>query len=188
MDLQISGKQIDIGDALRTHVTDRMEASIEKYFDQSVTGHVAFAREGNNFKCDTFIHLSSGISLQSQGDSADIYGAFEIAAEHLEKRVRRYMRRLKDHHKSGRGPIPAADVAYYVIQPTAEEAEEPADLQPVIIAETSEQVKIFSVGEAVMQMDLLDSPVLLFRTEEDGAVNLVYRRKDGNIGWVDTRS
>ena len=188
MELQISGKQIDIGDSLRTHVSDRLESGVEKYFDQSVDGHVAFAREGQDFKCDTNIHLSSGINLQAHGQAGDIYGAFEIAAEHLEKRLRRYKRRLKDHHNNNKDPLPAIAVSSYVIKSDEEQSEEPADLQPVIIAEDSAQMKIMSVGEAVMQMDLASSPVILFKTDEDGAVNVVYRRPDGNIGWIDAKA
>lgn len=187
MEIQISGKQIDVGDALRTHVSDRLETGIEKYFDQSVDGHVAFAREGGDFKCDTNIHLSSGISLQAGGQAGDIYGAFEIAAERLEKRLRRYKRRLKDHHNNNKDPMPAMAVPAFVIKSDETETEEPSDLQPVIIAEDQEHIKILSVGEAVMQMDLIDAPVLLFRTETNGTVNVVYRRPDGNIGWVDTK-
>lgn len=185
MEIQISGKHIDIGDALRTHVSDRLESGIEKYFGQRVDGHVNFAREGSNFKCDANIHLSSGITLQAGGQSHDIYSAFEIAADHLEKRLRRYKRRLKDHHNANKDPLPAVSVASYVIQPEPEQDNEPEDLKPVIVAEDVTQIKILSVGAAVMQMDLSDAPVLLFKTREDGAVNVVYRRADGNIGWID---
>ena len=187
MEIQISGKKIDVGDALRTHVSDRLETNIVKYFDQSVDGHVYFAKEGSDFRCDANIHLSSGISLQAGGQAGDAYGAFDIAAERLEKRLRRYKRRLKDHHNNNKEAMPATAVASYVIQtPEAvEEAEEPGDLQPVIVAEDLTQIKVMSVGEAVMQMDLADTSVLLFRTSDEEAVNVVYRRPDGNIGWID---
>lgn len=187
MEIQISGKKIDVGDALRTHVSDRLETNIVKYFDQSVDGHVYFAKEGSDFKCDANIHLSSGISLQAGGQAADAYGAFDIAAERLEKRLRRYKRRLKDHHNNNKEAMPAMAVASYVIQTTeaVDETEEPGDLQPVIVAEDMTQIKVMSVGEAVMQMDLADTSVLLFRTSGEEAVNVVYRRPDGNIGWID---
>lgn len=184
MEIQISGKKLDVGDALRAHVTDRLEAGIAKYFGQSADGHVSFAREGGDFRCDTNIHLSSGISLQAGGRAADAYGAFDMAAEHLEKRLRRYKRRLKDHHNKNKEVLPALSVASYVIE-ADDTAEEPSDLQPVIIAEDMTQIKIMSVGEAVMQMDLGDKPVLLFRTTGQDPVNVVYRRPDGNIGWID---
>lgn len=184
MEIQISGKQIDVGDALRSHVSDRLEAGIVKYFDQTFDGHVSFAREGNDFKCDTNINLSSGISLQAGGQAGDAYSAFDMAAERLEKRLRRYKRRLKDHHNNNKQALPATSVASYIIQ-ADNDADEPSDLQPVIIAEDMTQIKVMSAGEAVMQMDLVDKPVLLFRTAEGGAVNVVYRRSDGNIGWVD---
>lgn len=188
MEIQISGKHIDIGDALRTHVSDRLEVGIVKYFDQSVDGHVSFTREGQDFKCDTNIHLSSGISLQAGGQAGDIYGAFEIAADHLEKRLRRYKRRLKDHHNTNKDPFPAVSVPTYVIQADNEAEAEPDDLQPVIVAEDVTHIKTLSVGEAVMQMDLADAPVLVFKTGKDGSVNVVYRRADGNIGWIDASS
>lgn len=184
MELQISGKQIDVGDALRSHVSDRLEAGIVKYFDQSVDGHVSFAKEGGDFRCDANIHLSSGISLQAGGQAGDAYGAFDIAAERLEKRLRRYKRRLKDHHNNNKEALPAISVASYVIQAN-NDTEEPSDLQPVIVAEDMTQIKVMSVGEAVMQMDLADQPVLLFRTAGGGSVNVVYRRPDDNIGWID---
>lgn len=184
MEIQITGKKIDVGDALRTHVSDRLEAGIVKYFDQPVDGHVSFAREGSDFRCDANIHLNSGISLQAGGTAGDAYGAFDMAAEHLEKRLRRYKRRLKDHHNNNKEALPATSVASYIIQ-TDDAAEEPSDLQPVIVAENMTQIKIMSVGEAVMQMDLADKSVLLFRTSGDDAVNVVYRRPDGNIGWID---
>lgn len=185
MEIQISGKKIDVGDALRTHVSDRLEAGIVKYFDQPVDGQVSFAKEGGDFRCDANIHLSSGISLQAGGMAGDAYGAFDMAAERLEKRLRRYKRRLKDHHNKNKQALPAMSVASYVIQ-TADVVEEPSDLQPVIIAEDMTQIKIMSVGEAVMQMDLADQSVLLFKTNGEGAVNVVYRRPDGNIGWIDS--
>jgi ribosomal subunit interface protein len=187
MDIQISGKRLDVGDALRAHVSDRLETNIVKYFDQSVDGHVYFAKEGNDFKCDANIHLSSGISLQAGGQASDAYGAFDMAAERLEKRLRRYKRRLKDHHNKHKEAMPATAVASYVIQTTetVDEAEEPGDLQPVIVAEDMTQIKVMSVGEAVMQMDLADTSVLLFKTSDEAALNVVYRRSDGNIGWID---
>lgn len=188
MEIQISGKKLDVGDALRSHVSDRLETNIVKYFDQSVDGHVYFAREGSDFKCDANIHLSSGISLQAGGKAGDAYGAFDMAAERLEKRLRRYKRRLKDHHNNNKEALPATAVASYVIQTgehANDETEEPDDLQPVIVAEDLAHIKIMSVGEAVMQMDLADTSVLLFRTTASDVVNVVYRRADGNIGWID---
>lgn len=188
MDIQISGKQIDIGDALREYVADRLNAGVTKYFDRPVNAHIAFTREGQEFGSNVSVHLSSGISLQASGQSGEIYAAFDAAAERLEKRLRRYKRRLKDHHNSNKSPLPAMAAQAYVIQQGDEQDEEPAGLQPVIIAEDTTQIKTLSVGEAVMQMDLQETQVLLFKNAGNDGLNMVYRRPDGNIGWVDPQN
>jgi ribosomal subunit interface protein len=188
MDIQISGKKIDIGAALREHVSDKLNVGVTKYFDRPVDAHVAFAREGQNFKCDVSVHLSSGISLQASGQSGDIYSAFDVADDRLATRLRRYKRRLKDHHNSNKEPIQAMMAHSYVIQPDDDAQEEPEGLQPVIIAEDTTHIKTLSVGEAVMQMDLQEAPVLLFKNAVSDGLNMVYRRPDGNIGWVDPQN
>lgn len=189
MDLQVSGHQIEVGNALRTHVTDRMAAGVGKYFDNPVDSHVTFSREGFNFRSDVSVHLSSGISLQTQGEAPDIYAAFEQACERLEKRLRRYKRRLKDHHIRAKEPLPRVAAPAFVIQSDEKvEAEEPEDLSPVIVAETTTDIKTLTVGEAVMQMDLSEAPAMLFHNVAHGGLNMVYRRADGNIGWIDPQN
>jgi len=188
MEIQISGKQIDIGDALRVYVTDKLNAGVTKYFDRPVDAHVAFAREGQEFRADVSVHLSSGISLQTSGQTGEIYSAFDMAIERLETRLRRYKRRLKDHHNTNKDPFPAMMAQSYVIQPDDENGEERDGLQPVIIAEDTTDIKTLSVGEAVMQMDLQEAPVLLFKNAANEGLNMVYRRPDGNIGWVDPQN
>lgn len=185
MQIQVSGKQIDIGDSLRTHVTDRVTAGVSKYFDGTVEGFIAFSKEGSDYKCVASVHLSSGISLKASGQAGEIYSSFELAAERLEKRLRRYKRRLKDHHNNNKEPIPALAAAYTVFASSDDNEEESADLQPVIVAEDVTKIKTLTTGEAVMQMDLDEAPVLFFKNRANDRLNVVYQRADGNIGWID---
>ena len=146
-------------------------------------------------RCDCVAHLSSGIVLSSQGGAPDAYGAFDIALEHLEKRIRRYKRRLKNHHNGSKPPLPAETASAYILAPfkgdderEAEPSEADAEPNPVIVAESSEKLREMTVGTAVMQLDLTDKPVLVFRNAAHGGVNVVYRRPDGNVGWIDPSS
>ncbi len=185
MQVNVVGKQIDIGEALRSHVEDRLSRGIGKYFSRPGRAHVFFSREGPDFRCDCTVHLDSGITLQSSGEAGDIYASFEMAADRMEKRVRRYKRRLKSHHAHKKQARKKAQPAStYVIAPQNESEEEPEDLQPVIIAETTTDIQTLSVGEAVMQLDLAESPVVIFFSSATDQLNVVYRRADGNIGWI----
>ncbi len=186
MQIHVSGKQIDIGDALRGHVKSRLDASVAKYFGDSVDGAVVFAREGNFYRADCAVHLKSGMHLHAEGRAADIYASFDQAVDRIEKRLRRYKTRLKEHHGRGAKASPAIPAQSFIIA-DKEEAEEPASLEPLIIAEAPEQVRTLTVGEAVMQLNLADAPALLFRNSAHGALNVVYRRPDGNIGWIDPK-
>ncbi len=186
MQIHISGKSIDTGDALRAHVTDRLNDAVDKYFDRSVDAHVTFSKEGFAFRCDAQVHLSSGMVLQAHGESAEVYAAFDNALERMEKRLRRYKRRLKNHHNSKDSGRAFFDAPSFVIQPDdQDESEDTGNAEPIIIAEETKRVQSLSVGDAVMAMELQDSPVLLFENSAHGKLNLVYRRADGNIGWVD---
>jgi ribosomal subunit interface protein len=185
MQVQISGKNVDVGDSLRRHITDRLEQNVAKYFDGSADGHVTVAREGSEFRVECTVHLSSGIVLQARGQTGDAYVGFDQAADRLEKRLRRYKRRLKDYHAKGNQRIPEFDASRYVIASAAEEGPEPADLNPVIIAEDTTRIQQLSVGEAVMQLDVSEAPFLFFRNVSHGGLNVVYRRDDGNLGWID---
>jgi len=188
MQVNVVGKQIEIGDALRTHVESSLAGGVGKYFDRPGQAQVTFSREGTGFRCDCVVHFDSGIVLQSTGDAADIYASFESASDRMEKRVRRYKRRLKNHHNSHRRqPSPSIAAPTYVIASEADDAEEPESSEPLVIAETTTDVKTLTVGEAVMQMDLADAPALVFRSSAHGGINVVYRRPDGNIGWIDLR-
>ena len=184
----MAGKQIDIGESLRTHVETQIEAAVAKYFDRPAQAQVTFSREGPGFRCDCLIHLDTGMRLQSSGDAIDIYASFDAAADRMEKRLRRYKRRLKEHQNTDRKAVePDFTAPYYVIASGDEAEEETADLQPVIIAETTTDVRKLSVGEAVMQLDLADRPAMVFRNSSHGGLNVVYRRPDGNIGWIDLK-
>lgn len=186
MQIQITGKNIDVGDALRTHIEDRLEGDVAKYFDGVVDGHVTVLKENSEFRCECNLHLSTGMSLQTEGRSGDAHAAFDKAAERLEKRLRRYKRRLKDHHaRSSAKEVAAFDAAAYIIAQEAETAEEPQDLSPPIIAESVERIPDLTVGEAVMKLDISDVPVVVFRNAGHGGMNVIYRRADGNIGWID---
>ncbi|MFN3614180.1 MAG: ribosome hibernation-promoting factor, HPF/YfiA family [Rubrimonas sp.] len=187
MQIQINGKQIDIGDALRTHVEDRVGQAVGKYAERAINGQVTFSRDGHNFKCDAQAHLPTGLVAQASGAAPDIYASFDACLERLEKQLRRYKRRLKDHHADRAEPIEAIAAPAYVIAGADHEDEEsePATLDPVIVAEMTMDIKKVSVGEAVMQMELAHAPFLMFRNERHGGLNVVFRREDGNIGWVD---
>ncbi len=185
MDVSVIGKHIDIGDALKQHVEQRLTDGVGKYFDRPGQAQVTFSKEGIGFRCDCSAHLDSGIQLNSSGQATDIYASFETAAERMEKRVRRYTRRLKNHHSHRRQPIESVIAPAYVIAAEEDAAEEVEGTEPVIVAETTTYVSTLTVGEAVMQMDLADSPALVFKNTAHGGLNVVYRRPDGNIGWID---
>ncbi|MEO1494664.1 MAG: ribosome-associated translation inhibitor RaiA [Pseudomonadota bacterium] len=187
MHIQINGKQIDVGEALSQHVEDSLSAAIAKYFDRPVDATVTFSRDAHAFRCDAHVHLPTGLTAQSSARANDVYAAFDQGAERIEKQLRRYKRRLKDHHQTRAKPVDVFDAQAYVLEAVdvKEETEEPDSLQPVIVAEMTQSIQALSVGEAVMQMELADKPFLIFRNEANDGVNIVFRRDDGNIGWVD---
>lgn len=185
MQVQVSGHHLDVGDALRTHATERLEAAVTKYFDRPVDGQVTFTKQGHEFRADCAAHLSSGLRVNAQGSANEVYASFEAALERLEKRLRRYKRRLKNHNNHNKVELPAESYPSFVIEAGDEHAEIAEDAQPVIIAEGTTSIPVLSVGDAVMQMDLSDAPFVVFRSGTAGGLNLVYRRPDGNIGWID---
>lgn len=189
MRIQVSGKQIDVGDALRTHVEDRLNEAVGKYFDRPVDAVVTFCRDRHEFIADSSVHLPTGMTVQATARSEEIYASFEGAVERMEKQLRRYKRRLRDHHRDRQGgPIEAVDAPSYILRGEEAEGDEPDSLQPVIVAEMETRVPSLSVGEAVMQMELAGERLLVFRNDAHGGVNVVYRRDDGNIGWIDPRN
>ena len=182
MVLRISGKNMDIGDAFRSHIEAGLDEALAKYFDGGHDGHVTVTKEGSGFTCESIVRLDTGITLQASGKSADPRAAFDIALEHLEKRLRRYKRRLKDHH--GRA---AHQSSVYVLK-TPEEDEVEEDFNPAIIAESTTSLKSLSLDQAVVELDLTQMEVLVFKNAGNGEINVVHRRQDGNIGWIDPSS
>jgi ribosomal subunit interface protein len=197
MRIQVTGRQVDVGDALRTRIEEEFEIGVTKYFGRPTGGAVTVSRNGVGFECDALVHLSSGISLQAHGHGGDAHAAFDNALEKITKRVRRYKRRLKNHHNTQKSPLPAEDAPAYVLAPIQEDthedddsefngaAEGPPDPAPLVIAEATTPIRTMAVSTAVLQLELSDSPALLFRNPNHGGLNMVYKRADGNVGWVD---
>jgi ribosomal subunit interface protein len=190
MRIQVSGKHIDIGEALRGHAEARIGEVVGKYAERPVEAIVTFSRDRHEFVSDCSLHLATGLTVQAKARAGEIYAAFDAASERMEKQLRRYKRRLKDHHRARQFPIEAGDAASYILAGGADDSDEaePETLQPVIVAEMETRVPFLSVGEAVMQMELAGSGLLVFRNDAHGGVNVVYRRDDGNIGWIDPRN
>ncbi|MFO1107420.1 MAG: ribosome-associated translation inhibitor RaiA [Amaricoccus sp.] len=190
MRIQVSGKQIDIGDALRLHVEDRLMETVGKFFDRPVDAVVTFSKDRHEFISDSSVHLSTGMTVQAKARAGEVYASFESAVDRMEKQLRRYKRRLKDHHRNRENPIESIDAPSYILAggELDEDYTEPETLQPVIIAEMETRVPSLSVGEAVMQMELAGAHLLVFRNDAHGGVNVVYTRDDGNIGWIDPQN
>jgi ribosomal subunit interface protein len=196
MQVQVTGKHVDVGEALRTRVANELSNSIAKYFDRSGGGaDVVVSREGNAFKVDCAVTLASGQQLTTHGVGGDAHLAFDAALEKMSKRVRRYKNRLKSHHGQALAARQAESAAYFVIAASdfEEEEEEPAVVdgiegtfaEPMIIAETERPIRSMTVSMAVMELDLTEGQTIVFRNAAHGGLSVVYRRPDGNIGWVD---
>ncbi len=186
MRYKITGKHIDIGEALQTHVKQELNEVVSKYAERPTDANIVFSRDAHEFVCEATVHLSTGLTAQARASATEIYAAFDSCGEKMEKQLRRYKRRLKNHHRERSEPVAHFGAATYILAATEDnEAAEPESLQPVIIAEMESRVPSISVGEAVMQMELAEAPVLVFRNEKHGGVNVVYRRDDGNVGWID---
>jgi ribosomal subunit interface protein len=189
MSFRISGKKLDIGDALRERVNARIAEALGKYFDGGYSGHVTLSREGFGFRTECAIHLDSKITLHAEGMAADAYASADQAALRIEKRLRRYHRRLKDHRPERQDDHGSIDAASYVIAAPEEESEADIDaFTPVIIAESTTALKLQSVSDAVAQLDMTGAPVVVFRHAAHGGINVVYRRGDGHFGWIDPQS
>ncbi|HET7211627.1 MAG TPA: ribosome-associated translation inhibitor RaiA [Methyloceanibacter sp.] len=183
MTIQVTGKNMDVGEALRSYVQDRVAHTVEKFTGRETTGHVRIEKEHGEFRTGCTIHLWQGMSLEAHGTAPDAYQSADRACERLEKRVQRYTRRLK--RRGGETPRKETQAADYVIQVPPESREERDEDNPVIIAEAEMPVHEMAVSDAVMQMDLSDRSVVVFRNASHGEINVVYRRDDGNIGWID---
>jgi ribosomal subunit interface protein len=183
--LRVSGQNLDVGDALRAQVQTRMADALAKYFDGTYTGHVTVARDGGGFRSECVLHLASGVTLEASATAHDAYASFDQAAVRIEKRLRRYKRRLKDKTGTNGESFGATLDAPYTVF-SSPDLEAPDDeTHPVVVAEASKPLHRFSVGAAVAELDLTGAPALLFIHAGSGRLNLVYRRNDGAIGWVD---
>jgi ribosomal subunit interface protein len=191
MALRVSGKNIDIGDSLKSQAQARVAGVLGKYFDGSYTGHVTVSRDGTGFRTDCVLHLSSGITLEASGAAGDAYASFDQTADRIERRLRRYRRRLKDRptaiprERRAEAAGAAMESAYAVIEPPSDEALEEGEYHPVVIAEDTRTLHRLSVSEAVQDLDLTGVPCVVFLHASTGRVNVVYRRRDGAIGWID---
>jgi len=186
MKIEVNGKQIDIGDALRGHVVDELTASMDKYAERPTDATVTFTRDRHEFKCECSTHLSTGMKAQASGKAGDIYAAFDQANDRLAKQLRRYKRRLKNHHRARSAPVEQFGASSFVIESEAPDIEDASEsLQPVIIAEAKTTIPVLSVGEAVLQMEIGEEPILMFRNERNNEIGVVYRRDDGNVGWIE---
>ncbi len=186
MDISVKGKNMDVGEALSTHVQDQLTPAVNKYFNQAIDATVTFSREAHQLRVDISVHPGPrGLLIQSKSEGADAYGAFDGALERIAKQLRRYKRRLSDHHKGLSAADEYLQAQQYVIEAEHEDVElEPAG-QPAIVAEMETHIATLTVSEAVMRMDLADAPVVMFRNSGNGGLNVVYKRNDGNIGWID---
>jgi len=189
MKISVQGKQLDVGDALRERIESTVEQIAAKYFANPIEATVTLSRQGPGFCADINVHVGKGISVTSEGTSGDAHTAFDSAAERIDKQLRRYKRRLRDHHRGHSEE--AAPAAQYVLAAEAEDSPEPeaADgWEPVVVAEMETLIEVLTVGEAVMRLDLGGMPALMFRNRGHGGLNMIYRRPDGNVGWVDPPS
>ncbi len=185
MSVRVSGKHMEIGESFRERIEGHIGDAIAKYFDGGYSSQVTVEKSGSRFSADCKVHLDTGVVLHAAGEANDPQGSFDAAAQRIEKRLRRYKRRLKDHH-AGAHANGNAEVAYTVMDSVPDEGDEvPEDFAPTIVAESSKQLMTMSVATAVMALDMTDEPVLLFRSPGKEHLNIVYRRNDGNIGWID---
>lgn len=193
MTLRISGKSISVGEALRTRVTERTDEVLRKYFDGNYSGHITLSKDGFGFRTDCSLHLDSGITLEAESNATDAYVSADQALVMIEKRLRRYKSRLKDRHARKTYAASAAlaelngaglDAPSYVIE-APEGDDEVTEYSPVIIAEATRSLKRLSVSEAVMELDLSGAACIVFQHGSSGRLNIIYRRTDGNVGWVD---
>jgi ribosomal subunit interface protein len=192
MQITVSGKQVELSDALRVRVAQQLDTVAAKYFDQALVANVTFSRARSFFTCDINMHAGRGLILRGEGEAADANSAFDDAAEHIAKRLRRYRRRFNEHARD----LAQRERPQVAHQYTLRQEEEPgaaddgAGAVPTIayatvIAEQPAEIARLSVGDAVMRMDLADQQVLMFRNSTSGELNVVYRRSDGHIGWID---
>jgi ribosome hibernation promoting factor len=190
MQIKVAGKQVDLSDALRTRVADHLDAIASKYFDHALEAQVTFSRARTFFTCDINLHAGRGLTLRGEGEAADAHSAFDDAAEHIAKRLRRYRRRVNEHARDLANRERPELARQYILR--QEEEAGPSSLDgnespayATVVADVAAEISRLSVGEAVMRMDLADQQLLMFRNSTTGELNVVYRRGDGHIGWID---
>src|SRR5271166_5659442 len=191
MTVRVTGKNLDVGESLRQHVLDKVEGMVARYFNGTVSGHVVIAREGSGYRSDCTLRLSSGVSLHAEGAAHEPYPCFEHAADKIEARLRRYKQRLKGRSGTPEIMVPAqgeGTVTNYVVEAPSDDVEPAGGFNPVVVAEGTEALKSLSVASAVAELDLTGAPVVVFAHAGSGRVNIVYRRRDGAIGWLDPRA
>jgi ribosomal subunit interface protein len=191
MTIKVTGKNVDLGESLREYALNRIDGSLDKYSGRSVSGQISVEKNADGFFTQCSIHLASGLDVQCTGLAQDAYGSVDSAMDRLEKRLRRYKRRLKSHGQSADGPeqlFESVGIDYVLDAESVGDHPDGAEVvggSPAVIAEAPARVRAMSVSDAVMQMDLADQAFLVFRNASHGGINVVYRRPDGNIGWID---
>ena len=185
MTLRVSGKNMDVGEALRSRAETHFDAMVQKFFDGGYDGHLTLEPEGSGFTAICLVHLDSGAMLQASAYGGDAISAYEMLAQTIEKRLRRYNRRLRSHRRHANGVAPLEAQSYVLTSPEDSEEEWTEDYSPPVIAEKTASLRQMSVEEAVMELDLTQAEVIMFRHAGHGGLNVVYRRADGNIGWID---
>ena len=192
MTLQVTGKNVEAGDAFKTYITDKLGDSLEKYIGPEISGHIRLEKERGRFRTDCSIRLKTGLLLESHGEGGDAYASADAAVERMDKRLRRYKRRLKSHHNGRARHEIAREFATpdYTVRADEDDVDSAAPLseEPVIIAEAERGIRELAVSEAVMQLDLTDRSFFVFRNAAHGGLNVVYRRPDGHIGWIDAKA
>lgn len=185
MSVRVSGKHMDIGEAFRERIESQIDGAITKYYEGGYSSQVIVEKAGSRFTADCRLHIDTGANLHATGQAAEPHAAFDAACEKLEKRLRRYKRKLRDHH-AGNSNNPG-EFTFSVMDAVPDEADEvPEDFAPTIVAENTRPLKTMSVASAVIALDMTDDPILLFRSPGGEQLNIVYRRPDGNIGWIDS--
>ncbi|GBF59263.1 ribosome hibernation promotion factor [Candidatus Phycosocius bacilliformis] len=191
--VRVTGRNIDVGEALRGKIQEDLEIGVGRYVSRDGEAVVTLEKQRHLYRVEAIVHLDSGITLEAHGEASEPHAAFGVALEKIEKRVRRYKRRLKAHHARHHSPLPREEVSYNVIEPDdpaedgddSDEAHDQGPAGPAVIAETKAVIRTMPVATAVMQLELGEAPVVMFRNTRSGALNVVYRRADGNIGWID---
>jgi ribosomal subunit interface protein len=189
MDIRVSGHQVETGAALQEHVTERMTGIVDKYFNRALSSHVTFGKApAGAFSCDIVTHVMQGLILKAHGIAQDAHQALDQAAEKIDKQLRRYKRRLQDRHEQSAHAVREEEAAYTIFAPADGEGEDAESAEPpMIVAETTADIPESSVADAVMMLDLRDTNAMLFKNAGTGRHNMVYRRRDGSIGWVEPR-